>query len=126
MSVQSEEVRKYFALNNIKITDVAEKTGISRPTLSNLICGRRDFSKRYAPQLAEAYGFDVTFLLTGQGSLFPQKPATSGTKDAELRAANEMVQQLTKDNISLKAKVYKLMEKLEALGQPCDDSPCKP
>lgn len=125
MSVQSEELRKYFALHNIKVTEVARQTGLHYSAVSLMISGKQELSKTFITGLWKAYGFDTTYLLTGEGTLLPASRPAKASSDAELRATQDMVQGLTKDNISLKAKVYKLMEKLEALGLPCDDSPCK-
>ena len=124
MSIQSEELRKYFALNNIKITDVAKRTGLHHSAVSLMISGRQDLSKTFIIGLHKTYGFDTTFLLTGEGTLLPADAPKVNT-DAELRAASDMVQGLTQDNIRLKAKLYGLLEKLEALGMPCDGSSCK-
>lgn len=126
MSAQSEEIRKYFALHNIRIADVAEKVGLHPSSVSLMVAGKQELSKTFIAGLYKAYGFDTTYLLTGEGTLLPASRPAKASSDAELRATQDMVQGLTKDNISLKAKLYKLMEKLEALGLPCDDSPCKP
>lgn len=71
MSKQSEEVRLWLAGNGIKNKDCAERLGTSIPNISNYLAGRRAFSKKLAAKMAEAYGFDIHFLITGEGSLFP-------------------------------------------------------
>lgn len=68
---QAEEMRKYFALNNIKNKDIAEMLNVSPAAISNMLAGRDSIGMQRAFALHDAYGFDVTFLLTGVGSLIP-------------------------------------------------------
>lgn len=87
---QAEEMRKYFALNNIKNKDIAEMLNVSPAAISNMLAGRDSIGKQRAFALHDAYGFDVTFLLTGVGSLIPgegnayaaPEPKTPGHEDA--------------------------------------------
>lgn len=71
MSRQSDAVRDYFDKNGILRKDVCEATGVASGTLSNVLAGRFGISKKLAHRLAKEYGFDVAFLLSGEGSLFP-------------------------------------------------------
>lgn len=68
---QAEEMRKYFVLNNIKNKDIAERLDVSPAAVSNMLAGRDSLGPQRAFALHDAYGFDVTFLLTGIGSLIP-------------------------------------------------------
>lgn len=84
MSRQSDELRKYFDRNGIKQKDVMEATGASHSTISNMLKGRFGISKDMAQRLASAYGFNLSFLLTGEGELIPppgipvRRPASPG------------------------------------------------
>lgn len=73
MSIQSEELRRYFALNGIKNTYIQEVTGLSSGSVSNILSGRYKMSATTASALSKRFGFDITFLLTGQGTLFPPR-----------------------------------------------------
>lgn len=64
-------MRSYFARKGIKNKDIAERLGISPAAVSNMLAGRDPMGKQRAFALHDAYGFDVTFLLTGIGSLIP-------------------------------------------------------
>lgn len=64
-------MRSYFARKGIKNKDIAERLGISPAAASNMLAGRDPMGKQRAFALHDAYGFDVTFLLTGIGSLIP-------------------------------------------------------
>lgn len=71
MSKQSDELRKYFDKHGIKQREICEATGSSHSTVSNILSGRFGISKDMAHTLAKVYGFDVIFLLSGEGELFP-------------------------------------------------------
>ena len=71
MSKQSDALRAYFEKNGIPQKDVCEKTGVASGTMSNVLAGRYGISKKMAHTLAAAYGFDIAFLLTGDGDLLP-------------------------------------------------------
>jgi len=72
MSKQSDELRKYFDKYGIKQREICEATGSSHSTISNILSGRFGISKDMAHKFAKIYGFDVSFLLSGEGSLLPQ------------------------------------------------------
>jgi transcriptional regulator with XRE-family HTH domain len=78
MSRQSEAIREYFDKNGIPQKDICEATKASKTTISNMLAGRFGISKKMAHALAKVYGFDVTFLLSGEGELFA--PAGGGAK----------------------------------------------
>ena len=64
-------MRSFFARKGIKNKDIAETLGLSPAAISNMLAGRDPMGKQRAFALRDAYGFDVTFLLTGVGSLIP-------------------------------------------------------
>ena len=69
-----QELRRYFDLHFIKYKDVADRINISRASLSNILSGRDSLGKTRAKRLADAYGFDYIFLLTGEGELISKSP----------------------------------------------------
>ena len=71
MSIQSEKIREYFHEHGIQNRELAEKLGVHEGTISNILSGRFGLSKTNASRLAELYGFDIRFLMTGVGDLFP-------------------------------------------------------
>ncbi len=62
-------MKRYFALNGIKNSDIAEAMGVSRSNVSNMLAGRDNIGRARAQQLHELFGFSVRFLLTGDGTL---------------------------------------------------------
>lgn len=71
MSRQSDALREYFDKNGILQKDVCEILGVQSGTLSSILSGRFGISKKVAKKLADAYGFNIEFLLTGEGVLCP-------------------------------------------------------
>ena len=55
------------------ITDIANKTGIERSTVSMWFSGRRQISVAHLMSLAEAYELSVDYLLYGDGRFLLQK-----------------------------------------------------
>lgn len=78
MSTQSEAIRRYMAARGLRQTDVAEVMGVAKQTVCNILSGRYPLSKDNALKLSKAYGFDVAFLLTGEGSLLPSSTQSVG------------------------------------------------
>lgn len=76
---QAAALRNYFDSHGIKYKEVADELGIAPPTISNILSGRDTIGKSRARKLVKHYGFDMLFLLTGEGELFPQKPAIKQT-----------------------------------------------
>lgn len=71
MNAQAAALRIYFTEKNIKSIEVAEKVGVSKGTISNILNGKYAMGKDLAGKLAEVYGFDMQQQVTGKGSLFP-------------------------------------------------------
>lgn len=71
MSKQSDALREYFDKNGILQKEVCEVLGLHSGTVSSILSGRFGISKKVAKRLADVYGFDLEFLLTGEGVLVP-------------------------------------------------------
>ncbi len=71
MSTQSDAVRAYISEHGIKQKHLAEICQVTTGTMSNILSGRYAISREVALRLVEKFGFDMHFLMTGQGSLFP-------------------------------------------------------
>lgn len=71
MSTQSDAIRDYFHENGISNRDVAERLGVHEGSVSNILSGRYGISKKIAARLTDLYGFNMRFLMTGEGSLLP-------------------------------------------------------
>lgn len=124
MSKQSEEVRKYFIINHIKQVEVAEKINLDKTTLSNILAGRRKFNEEIATALADAYGFDVAYLLTGRGSLVPSRPSRSAgdINNSTVTQGDNSPINIVADNAALEAENQRLREEVKWLRQMLENA----
>ena len=70
MSKQSDAVKAFIEEHGLVQKDIAAKMGISPASLNNMLNGRDNIGKRRAQKLHDMFGFDVVYLLTGEGTLF--------------------------------------------------------
>lgn len=122
MSYQTEELRKYFAVNGIKNAQICEATGIHPSSLSNLLSGKRGLPKKYAIKFAEVYGFNLQFLLNGEGELLPKSPAFKSTADGSSfgkERAEEVVEVSRGLLDAVWAENARLRKIVEELTKPC-------
>lgn len=104
MSKQSDALREYFEKKGIMQKDVCAATGMGVGTLSNILSGRFQISKNAARKLAEAYGFSIPFLITGEGQLLTGSPLQIQNVD---RSPHATISQVSRD-----AEVAQLREQL--------------
>lgn len=76
MSTQSDAVRAYITKHGIKQKHLAEICEVTPATMSSILTGRYPISREVALRLTEKFGFDIHFLMTGEGDLFPIPGAT--------------------------------------------------
>lgn len=126
MSKQSDALRDFFEKNGILQKDVCEALGFTPATISNILAGRYQISKKVARKLSETYGLSMTFLITGDGELVPPRGVsirrvdhvhntgiinqTDGTRDEEI---SRLEQQLAQAN----AEKERLLGIIETLTQ---------
>ncbi|MBR6280831.1 MAG: helix-turn-helix transcriptional regulator [Bacteroidales bacterium] len=111
MSKQSDELKKYFDQAGILQRELAQQLGMHEGTVSSLLSGRYGISKKVARKLSELYGFDLDFLLSGDGALLPiggvhvhQSQRVSGNGTG--------IQTVSRDQ-ALAAEIVQLREQLE-------------
>lgn len=116
MSNQSNAIRLYFVEKGVKNIEVAELLGTSTATVSNMLAGRFAISKDNAAKLSDAYGFDLNFLLTGKGTLFP--PTQSVGNGAIVNGGKvEGGINVTATNAALQAENERLRNEVEWLRE---------
>ena len=130
MSKQSDAVRAYIEQHCLIQREVAEKMGISPASFNNMLAGRDPIGKRRALKLHELFGFDIVFLVTGEGSLFGDgntqhsvrveanhntgtnhQSVTVSHPDTNAAALKAQVETLKAENEWLRQMVSKLTEK---------------
>jgi len=127
MSKQSDAVKAYIEEHGLVQKDIAQQMGISPASLNNLLNGRDNIGKRRAQRLHELFGFDVVFLLTGEGSLFSgpirhvEVSHNSGSsrntvnvgESSDAAALKSKIEALEKENAWLRQMVEKLTKTSE-------------
>jgi len=63
------DIRKFMVQEGLTQNELADKLGISRSTMSNILAGRYTLSMKVAKKLSDLYGFNLEYLLTGEGEL---------------------------------------------------------
>jgi len=65
-------IKLWLSQNDMTMTDMARELGVSLSAVTNQLANR-SFGKCNANKYAQAFGFDASFLMTGNGSLLPGK-----------------------------------------------------
>ena len=64
----AREIKDYLVDNGLTMTEVATRLGCSQQAVSNQLSGRK-IGENVARKWAEAFGFDLVYLMTGEGAL---------------------------------------------------------
>ena len=122
MSKQSEAVKAYIEEYGFVQKDIAQKMGISPASLNNMLNGRDNIGKRRAQKLHDIFGFNIVFLLTGEGSLFSgpiphvevshnsgnSRNTVTLSDPSDVAALKSRVQSLEEEN----ARLWSMIEKM--------------
>ena len=73
----TNDVRAYFAQENMTMAQVAERLGVTPPAVTNQLSGR-PFSAKMARRYADEFGFSFDYLLNGAGRLLDTDDTGSG------------------------------------------------
>lgn len=84
-------VKGWMAAQGLKITDVAERLGVSVQAVSSQLSGDRPFGRMNATRYAEIFKLNANYLMTGEGQLVAGDPAEG---DAPQASAQEKVERL--------------------------------
>jgi len=110
MSIQTEAMKRYFALNGIRNRDIADAMGVAPSNVSNMLAGRDSMGRARAQQLHDVFGFNVHFLLTGEGDLLsPEEPKNASFVEARQNGGTNNKQTVTvapsEDIITMRAQL---------------------
>ena len=64
----AREIKDYLVEHGLTMTEVAARLGCSQQAVSNQLSGRK-IGENVARKWAEAFGFNLVYLMTGEGSL---------------------------------------------------------
>lgn len=118
MSIQTEAMKRYFALNGIRNRDIAEAMGVAPSNVSNMLAGRDSMGRARAQQLHDVFGFNIHFLLTGKGDLLaPEDPKTTFVDARQNGSHNKQTVTVgqTDDVITLRAQLEATKAQIQAL-----------
>ena len=127
MSKQSDALRAYFEKNGIAQKEVCEALGLASGTLSNLLAGRYQISKKVARRFSDVYGFSLPFLITGEGDLVVPGPVNisrvdhvrnTGTINQASSSQDERIAQLEQQLDAEREEKKRLLGIIEVLTQP--------
>lgn len=119
MSIQSDAMKRYFALQGIRNAEVAERMGVSRSNISNMLAGRDNIGRLRAMQLHDVFGFNVHFLLTGEGDLLAPEDSKTTFVEARQNGGSHNSQTVTvgqpDDVLTLRAQIEAAKVQIQAL-----------
>lgn len=65
----SVEIKAYFRSKGITQQQIADMLGVSQPYVGCLLRGEKAFGKNQARKFHDLFGFNVSWLLTGEGDM---------------------------------------------------------
>ena len=74
----AREIKDYLVDKGLTMTEVAARLGCSQQAVSNQLSGRK-IGENVARKWADAFGFDLVYLMTGEGSLFQEEEPKHGS-----------------------------------------------
>jgi hypothetical protein len=74
------KLKDYFIENGIKQCDIASALDITQAAVCNQLNGR-PFGANAAKKWSKTFGFNINWLMTGEGAMFTNKPLTTLTAD---------------------------------------------
>ncbi len=118
----TDELKAYFSEKGIKQVEIADKLGVKKSFVSELLAGKRTLGHETAVKLNKVYGFDLNWLLTGEGEMLkgqteaPEAGQTDAVRIAQLRAEmDELKKQLDDERRNLLEQNKKLTDIIERL-----------
>lgn len=63
------EVKRYLSIEGVTMAEAAARIGCSQQAISNQLSGTRPMGRKVAEKWAEAFGMNLSFLLSGEGPL---------------------------------------------------------
>lgn len=90
-------LNRFFRERNMKAQDIAEKVGMSRMHINNLLSGKSKFIMKTACLFSDVFGLSPAWLMTGEGEML-------GTADAGLNGGGNRFNQFLVDKDISKAE----------------------
>lgn len=100
----ARELTRHYTALGMSHTEIAEAIGISRPAVSNILNGKYAIGKNIAKRMHDVYGFDIAFLLTGEGSLFPASRSVNDARNSTITQGDNSPINITATASALQAE----------------------
>lgn len=129
-----DAIKVYFVQKKISVADAAKILGITSQAVS-LQLGRA-FGPNNAVKWHDAFGFRINWLRTGEGPMFEESSVNNNTaggdmvinspgavlssEGGDVRVYKDLYEKSQNEIIELKARIYRLMDKLSANGLDCE------
>ena len=112
-------VKSYFAQHDMKLNAVAATLGVSPQTVTEHLSGERLFGRRNAARYAEVFGFNPTYLMTGDGSLLAGDPAAPAPASLEIPSqVAETLSRMSATILSQQQTIALLVRGVDIKNQP--------
>ena len=112
-------MRSYFKEIGMSQVEIAEKLGVSKKTVNNLLTGYSKFGKAQAEKWHDVFGISKSFLLTGDGNI------TGAGAEEQVEGLNATIQDLNSVIVAKNAiiaerdkTIAKLMARIAELEKP--------
>ena len=86
MEVVGNMLSRFFRERGLRQEDIAGHLGCSQANVSCYLSGRRNFGRRTAEKWSNEFGFSVSWMLTGEGSMFDSNPIGIASPASENQA----------------------------------------
>lgn len=111
------EIRAYLENLGLQQQDVADRLGISQSAVSAYYRGK-PFGKQAAQKWANEFGFNLTWLLTGEGPMLKTTTEPKNPVEVKPRSESSLVEYLQRKIKELEGKIDQLNdEKMDLLQE---------
>ncbi len=132
----AQKVKEFLDRTGVSQREAAERLNTSPQNVSNYLKGSQPFGVAVAQRWHEAFGFRVNWLRTGEGPMFEEGAVSNNTaggdmvinspgavlssEGGDVRVYKDLYEKSQNEIIELKAKIYKLMDRLSEHGLDCE------
>lgn len=109
-----QAVRADFRAQNLNIREAAQRIGTSPATLSSTLARGEYFGRVMGTRLANTFGYDLTFLYTGAGTL--RKPDTATSTNGTPSAVDLQLRQILSICVGISAAVGELQRSIAEIA----------
>lgn len=132
----AQKIKEFLEKTGTSQRDAAERLKTSPQNVNNYLKGSQPFGAAVAQKWHDAFGFRINWLRTGEGPMFDDPGVNNNTaggdmvinspgavlssEGGDVRVYKDLYEKAQNEIIELKAKVYKLMDRLSANGLDCN------